>query len=74
VRLDNADHNVNAVATPGLRRQQHFKGLADAGRRTEKDLQAATDLPLRFLQELLRGGTAVEIRIGVGHGSSVWRA
>lgn len=38
VRLDDADHDIDAFAMTRPRRQQHFVGLADPGRGPEKNL------------------------------------
>ena len=44
VRFDDADDDIDAVAPPGLSRQQHLVGLADPRRGAEKNLQPAAAL------------------------------
>ncbi|MDR8759380.1 hypothetical protein FEP90_01054 [Burkholderia multivorans] len=60
VRLDDADHDVDAVLPALARGLQHRVGLADAGRRAEEDLEPAA--PLLFLVAL----QLVEQLIGIG--------
>ena len=44
MRFDDTNDNVDPVAQPGLRRQQHLVGLADPGRGAEKNLQPPATL------------------------------
>src|SRR6266567_462104 len=47
VRLDDADDDIDPISPLGLSRQQHFIGLADSPRGTEKNLQPPAALLLR---------------------------
>jgi hypothetical protein len=51
--FDDADHNVDAVAPLGLRRLQHFVGLANARGSAEKDLELAARFRLRRCEQRL---------------------
>ncbi len=70
VRLDDADHDIDALAPLGLCREQHLIGLADARRGAEKDLEAAaTFLPGRVEQCLRRWS-----RLSLRHRGNVGRS
>jgi hypothetical protein len=56
VRLDDADDDIEPFATTLLRRFQHGVGLADTGRRADKDLEAAALFFCRRLEQRLRRG------------------
>ena len=59
VRLDHADHDVDAVDLAAARGRQHLVGLADAGRGAEEDLQLAALLLFRRLQERVGRGACL---------------
>ncbi len=54
VRLDIADDHVDAPLLQAISFHQHGVGLADAGGRTEVDLELAPGLPLDEMQEIFR--------------------
>src|ERR1700704_2482641 len=62
VRLDDADDDVDALAPPRLRRQQHLIGLADAGRGAEKNLEPAAAFLLRRVEQRFRRGSRFALR------------
>ena len=72
VGFDDADHDVIAVFFPGARGLQHLVGLADAGRRTDKDLEfsgAAFLAPGSFQQGVWRR-PVLNIAALLGHAGS----
>ena len=70
VRLDHADHDVDAVLLAAARGLQHLVGLADAGRGAEEDLSACRATLLAraaFEQGVGRGALSSVSRRGSGH-------
>ena len=73
MRLDYADHDIGAAAHPGGAFGQHLIGLADSGRRPEKQLQPPARLPRRLPQQCV--GIGAEVFVGSDlNGSSRHRA
>ena len=60
--LNHANDDIDTVASPGLSRQQHLVGLADAGCCAEKDLQAPAPFLLRRSEQRLRRRPSFAIR------------
>jgi hypothetical protein len=54
MRLDEADHDIDPFASPGLGRQQHLICLADPRRSAEKNLKPAAALLFRCGKQCLR--------------------
>ena len=69
VRLDVADHDIDAFGLHAARRLQHRVGLADAGRRAEEDLQLAATR--RLLLRLYVREQGVRVGAAVFHRPSV---
>ena len=57
-----ADHGIHAVQLAAARLHQHLIGLADAGRRAQKNLQPATPRLPRFFQQGVRRRAARRCR------------
>ncbi|MNN60981.1 hypothetical protein D3C81_1761940 [compost metagenome] len=56
MRLDNADHHINAVRFARTSRHQHFIGLADARSCSQKYFQTAARFALRLFKQRIGGG------------------
>src|SRR5262249_13915678 len=67
VRLDHADHDVDAFRAPLVRGLEHGVGLAHAGRGADEDLEAATLLLCRRLEQCLGRRAARVLREAAGH-------
>ena len=67
VSLDDADDDIDPVGFARMGRGQHFKGLADTGRCTQKNFQAAAGFPLRPRQERVRRWSAIHVAAVISH-------
>ncbi len=74
--FDDADDDIEAICKARPAGHQHFIGLADAGGRTEKDLQPAATFLLGMLKESFRRGPGVGVAAVVRHKNDLsgWRS
>src|SRR6185295_9281332 len=63
VRLDEAEHDVDAALLEGVRLLQHAVGLADSGGEAEVDLEPAALAALHQLEEVLGAALALNDRV-----------
>src|SRR5262249_22298073 len=74
VRLDDADHDVDALAAALAGRLEHGERLADAGRGADEDLETAPLLLRGGLQERLGRRPVVSVRTAAHDGGAPGRS